>query len=124
MEHSTVPTRQQRKARVGIVTSNKMTKTIVVRVDRLVRHPKYNRVVRHASSFKVHDERNSASVGDRVRIMETRPLSKDKRWRLVEILKRASSAPPVPEEQLGQAQAVTPSTPGPVSTANAERPTA
>ena len=113
MSAEQAPPRPQRKARVGMVTSNKMTKTIVVRVDRLVRHPKYNRVVRHASSFKVHDEHNSASVGDRVRIMETRPLSKEKRWRLVEILTRASSAPPIPEETLGQAQAVTPGTPGP-----------
>lgn len=108
MSPEQAPPRSRRKVRVGLVTSNKMTKTIVVRVDRLVRHPKYNRVVRHASSFKVHDERNSASVGDRVRIMETRPLSKDKRWRLVEILTRASSAPPVPEEDLSQAQAERP----------------
>lgn len=89
---------------MGIVTSTKMAKTIVVRVERLVRHPKYSRVIRRASSFKVHDEQKSASVGDWVRIMETRPISKDKRWRLIEILKRASSAPPIPEEEVGRPQ--------------------
>jgi small subunit ribosomal protein S17 len=73
-----------------------MKKTIVVRVSHRVRHPKYDRVIRQTSTFKVHDETNQASIGDLVRIMETRPLSKDKRWRLIEILKRASSAPPVP----------------------------
>ncbi len=89
-------TRNRRKVRTGLVTSNKMAKTIVVRIVRLVRHPQYNRVIKQVNSFKAHDETNSASIGDWVRIMETRPLSKDKRWRLVEILKRASSAPPVP----------------------------
>ena len=88
--------RPRRKVRIGIVVSNKMTKTIVVRVRQLVRHPKYNRVIKQASAFKVHDEQQSASIGDWVKIMETRPISKDKRWRVVEILKRASSAPPVP----------------------------
>ena len=92
-------TRGKRKVRVGQVVSNKMQKTIVVRVDRQVRHPRYERVVRTASSFKVHDERNEAKPGDWVRIMETRPLSKDKRWRLVEIMKRASGSPPVPGEE-------------------------
>ena len=90
------PVRAERKTRVGLVTSNKMQKTIVVRVNRRVRHPKYNRVITQANAFKAHDERNEAKIGDWVKIMETRPLSKDKRWRLVEILKRASSAPPVP----------------------------
>lgn len=89
--------RAQRKVRVGVVTSNRMQKTIVVRVVRQVQHPKYNRVISQANSFKAHDERNDAKIGDWVKIMETRPLSKDKRWRLVEILKRASSAPPVPD---------------------------
>ena len=79
------------------MTSDKMHKTIVVRVSNLVRHPRYSRVIHQTSSFKAHDEQNSASVGDRVKIMETRPLSKDKRWRLVEIVKQASTAPPVPE---------------------------
>jgi len=92
-------TRHHRKIRVGMVTSNKMAKTIVVRVIRQVRHPQYNRVMKQVNSFKAHDETNSAAIGDWVKIMETRPLSKDKRWRLVEILKRASSAPPVPGDE-------------------------
>ena len=97
---STTPaeTRNQRKRRMGIVISNKMQKTIVVRVSRQVRHPKYSRVMTQASAFKVHDETNSAAIGDLVRIMETRPLSKDKRWRLVEIVRRASTAPPLPDQ--------------------------
>ena len=94
------PERLQRKTRVGLVTSNRMAKTIIVRVARLERHPKYNRVIRRSSSFKAHDETNSASIGDWVKIMETRPLSRDKRWRLIEILKRASTAPPVPEDDI------------------------
>ena len=94
-----VESRNHRKVKTGIVVSNKMMKTIVVRVSRLVPHPKYNRVMRQASTFKVHDDANSAAIGDWVKIMETRPLSKDKRWRLVEILKRASSAPPVPGQE-------------------------
>lgn len=100
--------RHQRKALVGTVVSNKMQKTVTVRVDRLVRHQKYQRVIKQASTFKAHDEANSAAIGDLVRIMETRPLSKDKRWRLVEILRRASQAPPVPgteeETKKGAAQ--------------------
>ena len=88
--------RAQRKTRLGVVVSNKMSKTIVVRVTRLIRHRKYNRVMSQRSAFKVHDETNSASVGDVVKIMETRPLSKEKRWRLIEIVRRASTAPPVP----------------------------
>ena len=98
--------RGQRKIRVGLVLSNKMTKTIVVRVSQLVRHPKYNRVIKQASTLKVHDETNSASIGDWVKIMETRPFSKEKRWRLVDILKRASSAPPVPGTEEAQPPAV------------------
>lgn len=92
--------RGQRKVRVGVVLSNKMQKTIVVRIHRLVRHAKYNRVIKRASTFKVHDETNRAAIGDWVRIEETRPLSKDKRWRLVEIVKQASSAPPVPDAEV------------------------
>jgi small subunit ribosomal protein S17 len=91
-----VAPRAQRKVRLGVVTSNKMSKTIVVRVTRSIRHPKYGRVMTQASSFKVHDETNSAAIGDLVNIMETRPLSKEKRWRLVKIVRRASTAPPVP----------------------------
>jgi small subunit ribosomal protein S17 len=82
-----------------VVVSNKMTNTIVVRVHRLVRHPKYNRTIKQANKFKAHDETNTAAVGDWVRIMETRPFSRDKRWRLVEIIKRASTAPPVPGQE-------------------------
>ena len=91
-------TRGRRKVREGIVTSDKMQKTIVVRVSNLVQPPRYSRVIHQTSSFKAHDEENRAAVGDRVRIMETRPLSKNKRWRLIEILKQASTAPPVPED--------------------------
>ena len=93
-----------RKIRTGIVTSNRMMKTIVVQVTQLVRHQKYNRVMRQQSSFKVHDETNSAAVGDWVRIIETRPLSKEKCWRLLEITRRASSAPPLPEDDVTQSQ--------------------
>ena len=94
---ASVSERRHRKARIGVVVSNRMMKTIVVRVNRRVQHPKYNRVIKQATAFKVHDEKNSAAIGDLVKIMETRPLSKEKRWRLVEIVKRASSAPPVPD---------------------------
>ena len=93
---ATPPRASSRKVRLGIVVSNRMTKTIVVRIERLVRHEQYQRVVKRATKFKVHDETNSAHVGDWVKIMETRPLSKDKRWRLVEIVRRASTAPAVP----------------------------
>ena len=89
--------RAQRKTREGTVISNKMQKTIVVQVSRMVRHEVYNRYIPQASSFKVHNEKNVAAIGDFVRIMETRPISKDKRWRLVEVLKRASNAPPLPD---------------------------
>jgi len=91
--------RGQRKIRFGLVTSNKMQKTIVVRVTQLVRHPVYYRVIKQTNSFKVHDETNRAAIGDWVKIMETRPLSKDKRWRLVDVVERASSAPPVPDTE-------------------------
>ncbi len=79
--------KSQRREMTGIVVSDKMQKTIVVQVSRLTRHPVYSKVVTKASKYKVHDEKNQAKMGDKVRIMETRPLSKDKRWRLVEILK-------------------------------------
>ena len=80
--------RGHRKVRLGKVVSDKMDKTIVVAVERLVRHPVYKRVVRRTTKFKVHDERSQAKVGDKVKIMETRPLSKEKRWRLVEIVEK------------------------------------
>ena len=78
-----------RKEKVGIVLSDKMQKTIVVQIRRKARHPLYGKVIEKATKFKVHDEKNEARAGDKVRIEETRPLSKDKRWRLVEILSRA-----------------------------------
>ncbi len=75
-----------RKERVGIVLSDKMQKTIVVQIRRKALHPEYGKVIEKANKFKVHDEKNEAKIGDRVRIVETRPLSKDKRWRLVEVI--------------------------------------
>ena len=78
------------KTRVGLVVSDKMSKTRVVAVERSFRHSQYERVIKRTSRFKAHDERNEAHVGDRVLIVETRPLSKDKRWRIKEILERAS----------------------------------
>jgi small subunit ribosomal protein S17 len=78
------------KTRTGLVVSDKMDKTRVVAVERAYRHPRYQRVVKRTTRFKAHDERNEAHVGDRVLIVETRPLSKDKRWRIKEILQRAS----------------------------------
>lgn len=81
--------RNFRKERVGKVVSNKMQKTITVTVDRKVKHPIYGKFVNKTTKFKAHDEKNEAGIGDTVRIMETRPLSKDKRWRLVEIVEKA-----------------------------------
>lgn len=80
----------KRKTRVGRVVSDKMDKTRVVAVERFLRHPRYQRVVRKTNRFKVHDERNVTHVGDTVLIEETRPLSKEKRWRVIEVLERAS----------------------------------
>ena len=81
--------RAARKTRVGLVVSDKMEKTVVVSTERRVQHPVYGKMVRRTKRFKAHDERNEAKTGDTVRIMETRPLSKDKRWRVVEIVERA-----------------------------------
>jgi len=81
--------RNLRKTRIGVVTSNKMAKTITVAVERKVKHPIYGKFVNKTSRFKAHDEKNEAGIGDTVRIMETRPLSKNKRWRLVEIIEKA-----------------------------------
>ena len=81
--------RNLRKERVGLVVSDKMDKSIVVQIDRKVKHPIYGKFVRRTSTFTAHDEKNECHVGDTVRIMETRPLSKQKRWRLVEIIERA-----------------------------------
>ena len=78
-----------RKTRVGMVVSDKMQKTVVVAIERRVPHPVYGKMVSRTTKLKAHDEANSAKLGDTVRIMETRPLSKDKRWRVVEIVERA-----------------------------------
>lgn len=87
--------RAHRKERVGEVIANKMTKTIVVRVERRFPHPKFKKVVTGYKKFYAHDEKSEAKVGDRVRIEETRPLSKTKRWRLVEIVERGNEVAPV-----------------------------
>jgi small subunit ribosomal protein S17 len=81
--------RGTRKRQVGIVTSDKMQKTIIVAIESVTRHPLYKKTIRRTKTLKAHDEENTAKRGDRVRIVETRPLSKEKRWRLVEILERA-----------------------------------
>ena len=86
---TTTTQRKRRKIRIGIVSSNKMTKTITVAVERKVKHPIYGKFVKKTTSFHAHDEANTAGIGDTVRIMETRPLSKTKRWRLVEIIEKA-----------------------------------
>ena len=78
-----------RKTRVGVVVSDKMDKTVVVEIRTRVKHPLYGKIMNRTEKFKAHDEENSCGVGDTVRIMETRPLSKDKRWRLVEIVEKA-----------------------------------
>jgi small subunit ribosomal protein S17 len=88
-EKASVQERQYRKVRQGYVVSDKMDKTVVVEVEDRVKHALYGKVIRRTSKVKVHDEANSAGVGDLVRIMETRPLSATKRWRVVEILERA-----------------------------------
>jgi small subunit ribosomal protein S17 len=82
-------TRNSRKVRVGVVISDARDKTVTVEVPRSTRHPRYDKIVRTSSKFHAHDETNDAHVGDTVRIMETRPLSKQKRWRVVEIVERA-----------------------------------
>lgn len=81
--------RNLRKERVGVVTSDKMEKSIVVSVERKVKHPKYGKFVKKTTKFVAHDENNDCNIGDTVKIMETRPLSKSKNWRLVEIIERA-----------------------------------
>ena len=81
--------RNLRKTRVGVVTSNKMNKTVAVTVERKLRHPIYGKFVKKTKSFMAHDENNDCSIGDVVKIMETRPMSKLKRWRLVEIIEKA-----------------------------------
>lgn len=80
--------RNLRKTRIGLVTSNKMAKTITVEVERRVKHPIYGKFVKKTSRFHAHDEKNECKIGDLVKIMETRPLSKTKRWRLVEVVEK------------------------------------
>jgi small subunit ribosomal protein S17 len=89
MKNEQTTPRNARKERVGVVVSDKMQKTVVVKIDRRVPHPIYSKMVSRSKKLKAHDEANSAKIGDTVRIMETRPLSKDKRWRVVEIVERA-----------------------------------
>lgn len=89
--------KQNRKTRTGRVVSNKMDKTVVVEVEALKRHPLYRRTVRHKTRFKAHDETNASQIGDNVVITETRPLSKDKRWRVSQILRR-EELPELPAE--------------------------
>ncbi len=80
--------RGNRKTRVGVVVSNKMDKTVVVAVERSVKHPVYKKFIKRTTKFKAHDEKNECQIGDTVKIMETRPLSRTKRWRVVEILEK------------------------------------
>jgi small subunit ribosomal protein S17 len=89
MAESTNTERGRRKIREGVVTGDAMDKTVVVAVNRLVRHPRYKRVIRRSASYKAHDEKSECGVGDRVRIRESRPLSKTKRWVVTEILEKA-----------------------------------
>lgn len=89
MTETEIKTRSRRKTRVGKVVSDRMDKTVVVSIERLVKHPVYGRYVRRRARFKVHDEKNECRVGDTIRFMETRPMSKDKHWRFVEFVERA-----------------------------------
>jgi small subunit ribosomal protein S17 len=89
MSTTTTVERKSRKTRIGIVASNKMTKTITVTVERKVKHPIYGKFLKKSTKFMAHDEEQTAGIGDTVRIMETRPLSKNKRWRLVEVIEKA-----------------------------------
>ena len=89
MAEEATETRAARKVREGVVVSNKMDKTVVVAVVERVRHPRYAKFVQRTKKLYVHDEGNDANIGDRVRVMETRPLSKQKRWRICDILERA-----------------------------------
>lgn len=92
MPESGIARRRIRKSFSGVVVSNKMDKTVVVKVQRLVRHPRYKKIVRRFSKFKAHDPENRCQLGDEVTIIETRPLSKEKRWRVKEIVKKGEAA--------------------------------
>ncbi len=89
MEQNTPEKRANRKEKIGMVVSNKMQKSITVAVERFVKHPKYGKFMKRTSKFMAHDENDQCGLGDKVRIMETRPLSKNKCWRLVEIIEKA-----------------------------------
>ena len=89
MVETTEVVRNRRKVREGVVTSDKMDKTVVVKVQDLVQHPLYKRVMKRTTTFKAHDESNECGIGDKVRIMETRPISKDKCWRVTNIVEKA-----------------------------------
>ncbi|HVB10268.1 MAG TPA: 30S ribosomal protein S17 [Bacillota bacterium] len=89
MSESAVEARNNRKTMIGLVVSDKMDKTVIVAIERVVPHKLYGRRIRRTKRFKAHDENNQAHTGDRVEVMETRPLSRDKRWRVVRILQRA-----------------------------------
>ena len=89
MVETTEVVRNRRKVREGVVTSDKMDKTVVVKVQDLVQHPLYKRVMKRTTTFKAHDEGNECGIGDKVRIMETRPISKDKCWRVTNIVEKA-----------------------------------
>ena len=91
------PKEGKRQEKIGVVTSNKMQKSVVVTVGTQVRHPLYKRVVRRSKNFLVHDEKGECKVGDTVRIRETRPLSRRKRWRVVQVIAKAAQLAPVPE---------------------------
>jgi len=88
-QNATEAERGNRKVRVGVVVSDKMDKTVIVRIDRQVRHALYGKTIKRSSKLSAHDEANDAHLGDTVRVMETRPISKSKRWRVVEIVERA-----------------------------------
>jgi small subunit ribosomal protein S17 len=89
---------KNRKIRIGKIVSDKMNKTVVVQVESLRRHPLYHKVIRHVSRFKAHDENNVCHFGDVVKIVETRPLSKDKRWKVSEIIQKKETVEPLKEE--------------------------
>jgi small subunit ribosomal protein S17 len=88
-EQTTATARSARKVRTGVVVSDKMDKTVLVRIDRQMRHALYGKTIKRSTKLSAHDETNDAHVGDTVRVMETRPISKSKRWRIVEIVERA-----------------------------------
>ena len=91
--------RAMRKTRTGVVSSDKMDKTIVVTISQQVKHPLYGKIVKRTYKLKAHDENNECGIGDRVLIMETRPLSRDKRWRLVQIIEKSEISPVVKEDK-------------------------